>query len=463
MMSDIRIDSDGNELHTSEIRDFILFRELNEVYLLLDHISGRWDKTFSSLNSTQGGEEGGQVSIREICEIHWPSSADQHKQAEMAEVLLKAKDRLNAAARPANGITIAFTVMVLGEGNRPARTKKGTWQQETPPEKNTPEVLPADGNGSGEAKKIKPPPSRVTLAHWAFPGLIQSAAEFRWRVRRIVEFLALVLCVTCLLSWYAATVNGILTHLDTVRNQERELEKKIALAVFNASQTGGALNAVARVPTPTNSSPPIAGSVNQESIFLLGDFSKNFCNNKGTPTDSQVSRGEAIAMCQALHISQQEHAAISANLDSWTTLTWRKTTNPTPEMILVEEERGRVVGQLLINSILPFLYGILGAGAAVVRDLWAKTRESLLSPRDSTLAIGQLALGAITGACIGLFASPSTGASSEGILGNLALTASALAFVAGFGVEGAFLALESLVRRVFNLSAPTDARSRRRS
>ena len=118
---------------------------------------------------------------------------------------------------------------------------------------------------------------------------------------------------------------------------------------------------------------------------------------------------------------------------------------------------------MLINSILPFLYGILGAGAAVVRDLWAKTRESLLSPRDSTLAFGQLALGAITGACIGLFVSPGTAASSEGVLGNLALTASALSFVAGFGVEGAFLALESLVRRVFNLSAPTDARSRRRS
>ena len=334
-MSDIRIDSDGNELHTSEIRDFILFRELNEVYLLLDHISGRWDKTFSSLNSTQGGEEGGQVSIREICEIHWPSSADQHKQAEMAEVLLKAKDRLNAAARPANGMTIAFTVMVLGEGNRPARMKKGSRQQETVADKDKPEVSPPDRNGADEAKKIKPPPSRVTLAHWAFPGLIQSAAEFRWRIRRIVEFLAFILFVTCVLSWYAATVNGILTHLDTVRNQERELEKKIALAVFNASQTGGALSAVARMPATPNNSPPIPESVNQESIFLLGGFSKNFCNNKGTPADSQVSRGEAIAMCQALHISQQEHLAISMNLDSWTTLAWKKTSVPTPEMILV--------------------------------------------------------------------------------------------------------------------------------
>jgi len=461
-MSDIRIDSDGNELHTSEIRDFILFRELNEVYLLLDHISGRWDKTFSSLNATHGGEDGGQVSIREICEIHWPSSADQHKQAEMAEVLLKAKDRLNAAARPANGISIAFTVMVLGEGNRPVR-KKGSKHQDTLAEKNMPGGSGPDENGAGEVKRIKPPPSRVTLAHWAFPGLIQSAAEFRWRIRRIVEFLGLVLIVTCGLSWYAATVNGILTHLDTVRNQERELEKKIALAVFNASQTGSALNAVAQTPGALDSSLNIPGSVNQESIFLLGDFSNNFCNNKGTPADSQVSRGEAIAMCQALHISQQEHAAISTNLEGWTTLPWNKTSTSTPAAILVEEERGRVVGQLLINSILPFLYGILGAGAAVVRDLWTKTRESLLSPRDSTLAIGQLALGAITGACIGLFVSPSTGGSSEGILGNLALTASALAFVAGFGVEGAFLALESLVRRIFNLSDPTDARSRRRS
>ena len=44
--------------------------------------------------------------------------------------------------------------------------------------------------------------------------------------------------------------------------------------------------------------------------------------------------------------------------------------------------------------------------------------------------------------------------SEIGLLGNWALSTSALAFIAGFGVEGVFVALESLVRRVFNISDP---------
>jgi len=35
------------------------------------------------------------------------------------------------------------------------------------------------------------------------------------------------------------------------------------------------------------------------------------------------------------------------------------------------------------------------------------------------------------------------------------LSASALCFIAGFGVDGVFQALEGLIRRVFNVSDPT--------
>src|SRR5262249_9548185 len=113
------------------------------------------------------------------------------------------------------------------------------------------------------------------------------------------------------------------------------------------------------------------------------------------------------------------------------------------------EEQGRVVTLVVGTGVLPLFYGILGAGAAVGRGLWAKMRESLLSPRDYTLALLQLALGATIGACIALFVNPSgqTPGSEVGLLGNWALSTSALSFIAGFGVEGVFVALESLVRR----------------
>jgi hypothetical protein len=112
---------------------------------------------------------------------------------------------------------------------------------------------------------------------------------------------------------------------------------------------------------------------------------------------------------------------------------------------------------VLGGAVLPTLYGLLGAGAAVVRTMSARIRESLLSPRHLQLTLVQLTLGAVIGGCIGLFVTPSGAPSSAapGLLGSVPLSASALCFIAGFGVDGVFQALESLLRRVFNIPDPT--------
>lgn len=112
---------------------------------------------------------------------------------------------------------------------------------------------------------------------------------------------------------------------------------------------------------------------------------------------------------------------------------------------------------VLGGAVLPIFYGVLGAGAAVVRSISAKMRDSLLSPRDLRLSLVQLVLGAIIGGCVGLFITPTTDPSQSagGLLGSVHLSASALCFVAGFGVDGVFVALESLIARVFNMPDPT--------
>jgi len=113
----------------------------------------------------------------------------------------------------------------------------------------------------------------------------------------------------------------------------------------------------------------------------------------------------------------------------------------------------------LSGIVLPIFYGLLGAGAAVVRLLSAKMKECLLAPRDLLLSLIQLALGAVIGACIGLFVAPSGAsagaAATPGLFGSVHLTPSALCFIAGFFVEGVFVALEGLMRRVFNIADPT--------
>jgi hypothetical protein len=104
------------------------------------------------------------------------------------------------------------------------------------------------------------------------------------------------------------------------------------------------------------------------------------------------------------------------------------------------------------NYALPMFFAALGAAAFVVLDFYDKVRDSTLSPRDHWLGWVRLVLGLIVGACIGLFASsygPATRTPDQGLIGALTLSASDLAFLAGFGVEGVFGLLNALVKRVF--------------
>jgi hypothetical protein len=110
------------------------------------------------------------------------------------------------------------------------------------------------------------------------------------------------------------------------------------------------------------------------------------------------------------------------------------------------------------NYILPVIFGFLGAVIFVILDFFGKIRDSRLGPRDSVLSWIRLVLGLVTGAAVGLFFSAytppqlATGTPASGtadLIASLTLSASGVAFLAGFGVEGVFTLLESLVSRIF--------------
>jgi hypothetical protein len=118
-----------------------------------------------------------------------------------------------------------------------------------------------------------------------------------------------------------------------------------------------------------------------------------------------------------------------------------------------------VVARLVVmgNYVLPVVFSFLGAISFVMVDYFTKVRGGLLAPRDLPLAGVRLVLGLLVGACIGLIyssgapvaqaptATPTVGA----LVSALSLSASGIAFLAGFGVDAVFSMLESLVRRVF--------------
>jgi hypothetical protein len=424
----------NQERSPDQIQNFIFARELAEVYLLLDHLSGVSDKGLAGAFG-DGVEKAG---IKEICEIAWPPKEKPAERATQAAVLLTARDRLNAAAKPANGRSIAFTLLAVGDeaatAVRPDHARGywhwlrglGFWRSaespqkkdnsETPPVDLASQVPPTTPHGEDvRGDNLASPsggiwggelPSRLSLARVAYPGLARRAAHFRRDIKIIIALLLLWLTLTCLLSWDIAAGQAILARLDALETARIAFLKSIADKSFDA--------AVVCPGSPSEAAKaPVDLTATQRQLY--NDFIDN-CRNYG-------SNREALA--------------------GWLAFPWRFLS--TSSVNQIEEQRATVLVQVLATSVLPLFYGLLGAGVAVVRNIWSKMRDSLLSPRDPTLALGQMAQGAVVGACIGLFITPS----GAGPL--VPLTPSALSFIAGFGVEGVFVMLESLIKRVFNV------------
>jgi len=427
-------DENGSEA-CQRIEEFIFVRELNEVFLLLDHISGRWDKSLYNFHNHDDGEP----HIDELCAIGLTAPESDAQRVAQAVKVLCAKDKLNAAARPATGLTIAFTLLVVGEDNQ---RDWRNWLRAMMLRRGT--VLPGPARAAHTDK-----PTRLTLARYAFPGLVKAADRFNRRIFWIVLLLLIGLVMTCVMSWHITGGNAMLQHLDALQTQQTALLKSI-----DEAEVKHAANANA---------PPVQFCTESDQI---ADGAPHFRST------------EESQLCTRRRVLSEQVAVVRSNLRDWL-VPWRSCYGkvaamfgPLPQVDTAPtgvtqaereriirggvEEQARVVTLVVGTAVLPLFYGILGAGAAVVRGLWAKMRESLLSPRDYTLALLQLALGATIGACIALFVNPSgqTPGSEIGLLGNWALSTSALSFIAGFGVEGVFVALESLVRRVFNITDP---------
>ncbi|HEX8625389.1 MAG TPA: hypothetical protein VF782_09940 [Allosphingosinicella sp.] len=262
-----------------------------------------------------------------------------------------------------------------------------------------------------------PAPSRSSLACDAYPDLVPKAYGFRkWMFIMAIVLLA-ILASTCALSWYVAMGNAALADLTSASN---------GVAAAQTSVTDAQAVQIAEGTAEAN---PI--------------YRSSYCKDhvRGYPT-AELMRG-----CQALSDRQKEYDKVSTSLTSWT---------PGGD-----ETAARWVLNVLGGAVLPVLYGFLGAAAAIVRSLSRKIKGSQLSPRDFQLSFQQLALGAVIGACIGLFISqPDSGKSTEmALLGPVPLSSSAISFVAGFGVEAVFQALEALISRIFNIAPAAPAQT----
>jgi hypothetical protein len=347
--------------------------------------------------------------------------------------------------------------------------------------------------GNGTDNPASPPsdvwgnqsPSRLSLARQAYPGLVNRARQFNRRIKIIIFLLLFWLIFTCLLSWNIAAGHAILARLDAIETAKTSILKRIAAAEITPESAGAsptpeaATSANLEAPPELSGAKPTLGpSVSSKPVLIV-----RYCDQPHLLPLRTASTGPGVTIflhqfenaaqrqiCDELNDNLIANYNIHEDLADWL-VPWRwlhwpshlicgkdKCTDPKVRFLddsrLGDEHQwAAVMVEVLTTAVLPLCYGFLGAGAAVVRSIWGKMRDSLLSPRDLTLSLGQLALGAVIGACIGLFVTPSGLApqGATGLTSTVTLTPSALSFIAGFGVEGVFLALESFIKRVFNI------------
>ncbi|MBV9932262.1 MAG: hypothetical protein JO013_15145 [Alphaproteobacteria bacterium] len=448
----------------ADFREFILTRELSEVFLLLDNLAADSDTTISALSKAKPPEGLAPDWIQQICQIKWPPTAPQTTQADQAALVIKAKDYLNGLAKPASGSTIAFTLLFT-------------------------QRIAEDGQPQPRAEDIDRLTARRTMAAEAYPEYVAEARRFQGFRRWLWTWLCVILAFTCFLSWYVAYGNAALGEYATLKAQFEKAQTRVdADELGHAAKaepgpdagttalpaTAAPVPAAAAEPPPAPAAPPRAaastarggpaassrsgGAASQSEIAFCERF-HTVPATRSAPEQQVYETAEQRQACRDLKEAKTALKNGENRLYHWLGI-WRWILGVTQE----EDDAWAVASRLtgtLGSTVLPIFYGLLGAGAAVLRNLSRKITLSTLSPRDLNLSILQLGLGAVTGACIGLFiVAPGKDAP---LIGPVTLSGSAISFIAGFGVEAVFQALETLIGRVFNISgvAPSRADARR--
>jgi hypothetical protein len=341
----------------------------------------------------------------------------EQARARQAAALFKARDKLNELAAPATGLTVAYTLL-FAPGQR--RTPTGRRGVDDRPDTFFPQ----------------------SLARQIYPNLVDSAERLRRWLSWLLILMIGCLIVTSLISWYVAYGSLILQRIEQLDGQRAELT--VALDSLQGIKSGAVSVA------PTRGAPSEAWLRNENELVKA-------LNNVEGEDNAVLMRAR-----DAARRLQNKRRAADEALDEWKfyflwlpdSAGWMLGKPPNglddPDdpnaMTEWKEQWSANLLAVLGNYVLPMMYGFLGAAAAVMVSMNRKIRSSLLSPRDRRMSQVQLVLGVITGACIGLFLSPSQigppGAPLSGR--SVALSASALSFLAGFGVEGVFKMLESI-------------------
>jgi hypothetical protein len=427
-----------DQLQTMQLNEGLgelLYRELFEIYLLMDYISSHCELCLpKTLDIDFNDATYGSNWVRKVCSIPWPPEGPESEVVKEAEFLVKTRDALNRLVRPATGASIAFTIMSVGDrgARKPGCDVSPRTGEETAEEAAQSKAEASGGGGattkstgSGNPRRTQP---RLDLAYKAYPQLKAPAKSFALWNFGLLWGLGVCLIFTLLFSWYVALGSNLLNQAYSARVQF-DAETKTGLSTSTpfvaANRTSTALYAA-----------PDAGTDQRYWLFLC---------NRVVATRVSLSAWTDPKRWLPLSPSAALPCAIA---DNGAAATSSPAALGTPFFAVAWFN-------MLGASVLPAVYGLLGAWAAVVRRLSGRMEYSLLTDRDVMQSLIRLALGSVIGACIGLFMTPSANTDAKnavGLLGTAFLGASALSFLAGFGVTQVFGLLDGVLSHLFTPS-----------
>jgi hypothetical protein len=419
------------------VQEEMFWRDLNEVHLLMDFISGRNDKSLLDLKDipdlTPGAKEPltAREALHRICLIRFPPVGSPDDKADQAALLLFVKDRLNAMAFPARGLSVAFTSLFaainIGEDRIAPNRKCGT-------------APGAVHSGTGFA-----------LA--AYPNLEYRAAIFRRFFRRLPIVTIIWLIITTSISWdvviCAQTLHKMSaetaafpgpsindTTCDITRGQAG-LQAGLAQSDSVTADVTARCRTLVAVESGAELVPPGAYAARQSAAALF----------VGRP-----SWYHPVGLVVRLLDPTPKRSAM-ASLNDAATPPYLCGYMTSCRYDADVADFAESVVNVFSNNILPMLFGVLGTLAGLMRSITAKVRENTLNPRDHRLSWSLIPLGAVAGLTVGLIITPNAG--TVGFTTISSLSATALSFLAGYGAEGFFTMLDGVLARIFPPTPPS--------
>ncbi|MEX3936332.1 hypothetical protein AB4Y32_31875 [Paraburkholderia phymatum] len=517
----------SGEKASSSFDELIFKRELNEVHLLLDFISGRPEVHIGSIdlkmpkpgypNETLNTFE----TITYVCKLRYPPDSNVSNRAADAALVTLVKDKLSSLAYPARGATIAYTYSFI----EPAGYL----------------TLPGENETETERRQ-----TRTSVAREAYPGLYRNARHFRWTHRLMTTASIILTIVAALLLWQVTYGVQITARFEDDRKRDVEATDKIYEQV--KLQEAKSQSAAPNHPMPLERCHgEYIGYQNSDISLLCNEwayaqaryvktisdactFATHFPSNVlMIPFPSEIGtekrqcrdrrHTEVTGMMNETEAGEEDDASVPSTRlrllhDSASTLHSRaerelapvtlstrdgprptgtlheptgsphspasstapgtssstngvhpvpkpKTGDDTTLESATQEDIQSITLVLSIysNYVLPIMFGLLGTAASMLRSVGDKIKDCVLAPRDAALAFLRLPLGLMAGVAVGLFFNPTSVA--QGIsagTGALTITASGIAFLAGYGAEAFFKMIDRMINQIFSLEHNCDAK-----